>query len=474
MRRKPELASGLGHDSNQLVSRRRMLRSAACGFGALALAGLTSTNGQAGMLHFPAQAKRVIFLFMHGGVSQMDSFDRKPVLNEQHGNPLPFDLPGLIRPDRLGKVFGVKWNWKQYGECGQWVSELFPHTAEVVDKLCFIKSLHTEGEAHGQAVLRLHTGEAAFDRPSMGAWVSYGLGNENADLPAFVALDSPSMHGGVRLYGSSFLPARHQAMQIQLAKSPARLPQIANLHSDLLSDVRQQQQVQTITALSRLHAESAGHDPQLEGVIESYEMAYRMQSIAPQILDIEQETLETKQLYGVDQEPTNAFARQCLLARRMAEAGVRFIQVSTDYHWDHHGNIERDLPISAAQTDKPAAALIKDLERRGLLDSTLVVWAGEFGRTPVAQIDRGAPGRDHNPHGYTVWLAGGGVKSGYAHGATDDFGYLAVEKKVHMHDLHATILRLLGIDHERLTYPYAGRDFRLTDVYGRVIKDILA
>ncbi|XZE51604.1 DUF1501 domain-containing protein [Planctomycetaceae bacterium SH139] len=456
------------------ISRRNALRSAACGFGGLALAGMSSRSALAGQAHFPASAERVIFLFMHGGVSQMDSFDRKPVLNEQHGKPLPFDLPGLIRPDRLGKVFGVKWDWAQHGECGQWVSELFPNTAKVVDKLCFIKSLHTEGEAHGQAVLRLHTGEAAFERPSVGAWVSYGLGNANEDLPAFVALDSPTMHGGVRLYGSSFLPAKHQAMQIQLAKSPAKLAQIVNLNSDLLSNVRQKEQVDIIKALSRLHVEQAGHDPNLEGVIESYEMAYRMQAVAPDIFDIERETQETKDLYGVDQEPTNGFARQCLLARRLAEAGVRFIQVSTDYHWDHHGNIERDLPKSAAETDKPAAALIEDLDRRGLLDSTLVVWAGEFGRTPVAQIDRGAPGRDHNPHGYTIWMAGGGVKAGYAHGTTDDFGYLAVDGKVHMHDLHATILRLLGIDHERLTYRYAGRDFRLTDVYGRVVSDILA
>jgi len=451
-----------------------MLKSAACGFGSLALAGLGATSGQASMSHFAPKAKRVIFLFMHGGVSQMDSFDRKPLLNQQHGNPLPFDLPGLIRPDRLGKVFGVKWNWKQHGECGQWVSELFPHTAKVVDKLCFIKSLHTEGEAHGQAVLRLHTGEAAFVRPSVGSWVSYGLGNENDSLPSFVALDYPTMHGGVRLFGNSFLPAKHQAMQIKLAKTPNHVPQIQNLNSDLLSASRQREQVDAINALSRQHAIEAGGSPQIEGVIESYELAFRMQGIAPELLDLDQETAETKALYGVDQEPTDGFARQCLLARRMAEAGVRFIQVSTDYHWDHHGNIEQDMPKSAAQTDQPAAALIADLDRRGLLDDTLVVWAGEFGRTPVAQIDRGNPGRDHNPHGYTIWMAGGGVKPGYSYGETDEFGYLAVENKVHMHDLHATILHLLGLDHKRLTYRYAGRDFRLTDVYGRVVSDIIA
>ena len=245
-------------------------------------------------------------------------------------------------------------------------------------------------------------------------------------------------------------------------------------HQSNAANGRAHREVFPVLAGDLGRAQRAGHDPQIEGVIESFEMAYRMQAIAPDVFDLERETRETKELYGVDQEPTDGFARQCLLARRMAEAGVRFVQVSTGYHWDHHGNIERDLPDSAAQTDKPAAALIEDLDRRGLLDDTLVVWAGEFGRTPVAQIDRGAPGRDHNPHGYTIWMAGGGVKPGYAHGATDDFGYLAIEDKVHMHDLHATILHLLGLDHERLTYRYAGRDFRLTDVYGRVVEEVIA
>jgi hypothetical protein len=454
-------------------SRRATLKSAACGFGSLALAGLAQRQVGASA-HFAPRAKRVIFLFMHGGVSQMDSFDYKPMLNAQHGNALPFALPGLIRPDRLGKVMGVPWKWARHGDCGQWVSELFPHTSQIVDKLCFIKSLHTEGEAHGQAVLRLHTGEAAFVRPSIGSWISYGLATENDDLPAYIALDYPTMHGGVRLYGSSFLPARHQAMQIRLSTTPTRQPQIQNLKSDWLSTRRQREQVDAIMALSRAQLESAGDDPQLQGVIESYELAFRMQAIAPEVLDLAAETPETQAMYGVGSEPTDAFARQCLLARRLSEAGVRFIQVATGYHWDHHGNIEKGMPQSAAQTDQPVAALIQDLDRRGLLDETLVVWAGEFGRTPVAQVDRGAPGRDHNPHGYTVWLAGGGVKPGYSHGATDDFGYLAVEDKVHMHDLHATILHLLGLDHERLTYRFGGRDFRLTDVYGRVVNDIVA
>ncbi len=455
-------------------SRRAALASAACGFGSLALSGISTASTTESPTHFAPRAKRVIFLFMHGGVSQMDSFDYKPTLNRRHGEPLPFDLPGLIRPDRLGKMFGCPWQWKQHGACGQWVSELFPQTAKIVDKLCFIKSLHTEGEAHGQAVLRLHTGEAAFARPSMGAWVSYGLGSENQDLPSFVALDYPTMHGGVRLYGSSFLPARHQAMQVKLATVPSREPEIQHLRGSELSDKRQREQVSVISELSRAHLAGVGDDRQLEGVIQSYELAFRMQSIAPEVLNLAAESQATLDMYGVGKKPTDGFARQCLMARRLCEAGVRFIQVATGYHWDHHGNIQEKLPESAGETDQPVAALIQDLDQRGLLEDTLVIWAGEFGRTPVAQIDRGPPGRDHNPHGYTIWLAGGGAKAGFSYGATDEFGYLAVENKVHMHDLHATILHLLGLDHRRLTYRYGGRDFRLTDVYGHVVDDIIA
>lgn len=460
------------HDHQR--NRRSLLKSAACGFGYLALGGLSSLEAAAKTTHFYPRAKRVIFLFMHGGVSQMDSFDPKPALQKYHGQPLPFALPGLIRPDRLGKVFAPKWKWAKHGECGQPVSELFPHMARHVDDMAIIKSVHTEGEAHGQAVLRLHTGEANFVRPSLGSWISYGLGSQNENLPAFLSIDYPTMHGGVRLYGNSFLPARHQGTEIQLAKRPDRIPTIRHLESNRLTQARQREQVDAIQALSQAHLDDVGHDPNLEGVIQSYELAYRMQSIAPELLDLNRETRETQELYGIGEEPTDTYGRQCLLARRMSEAGVRFIQVATRYHWDHHGNIEKDLPQSAAKTDKPIAGLLTDLKRRGLLEDTLVVWSGEFGRTPVAQIDRGAPGRDHNPHGFTVWMAGGGVKCGFQFGATDDFGYLAVQNKVHMHDLHATILHLLGLDHERLTYRYAGRDFRLTDVYGRVVKDILA
>lgn len=461
--------------SRTCCSRRAALQSTACGFGSLALTSLLSSQGLAGVTpSADARAKRVIFLFMHGGVSQMDSFDYKPLLNERQGEALPFDLPGLIRPDRLGKILGNKWKWQQHGECGQWASELFPHTAKIVDKLCFIKSLHTEGEAHGQAVLRLHTGQANFVRPSVGSWISYGLGSENENLPAFVAIDYPSEHGGVRLFGSSFLPAQHQAMQVQFSEGASSKPVIQNLESHLLTKPRQREQVDLITSLSRVHNDTVGTDPALEGVIQSYELAFRMQSIAPEVLNIDNESEATRKLYGIDQQPTDKFARQCLVARRLAEAGVRYIQVATDYHWDHHGNIAEEMPKSAAMTDQPVAALINDLDQRGLLDDTLVVVAGEFGRTPVAQIDRGAPGRDHNPHGYTIWMAGGGVKPGYAHGETDEFGYLAVSGKVHMHDLHATILHLLGINHEQLTYRYAGRDFRLTDVYGNIVHDILA
>jgi len=458
---------------SQLCSRRTALQSAACGFGYLALSGLTSALAQAAT-HFPPRAKRAIFLFMHGGVSQMDLLDYKPVLNQQHGQPLPFDLPGLIRPDRLGKVFAPKWKWAQHGECGQWVSELFPHLARQVDRLCVIKSLHTEGEAHGQAVLNLHTGTAALVRPSIGSWISYGLGTENENLPSFVSIDYPAMHGGVRLYGNEFLPAHHQATSVKLADTPQKQPQIRFLQDGRLSDRRQREQLDAIQALNREHLRQTGDDARLEGVIKSYELAFRMQHVAPEVLDLSRETAGTLAAYGIGQEPTDAFGRQCLLARRLSEAGVRFIQVASGYHWDHHGNIERDLPLSAAKTDQPIAALLNDLAQRGLLDDTLVICAGEFGRTPVAQIDRGNPGRDHNPHGYTAWLVGGGAKPGFSYGETDDFGYLAVKDKVHMHDLHATILHLLGMDHERLTYRYAGRDFRLTDVYGRVVKEVLA
>lgn len=469
------------HQFTPHLTRRDMLRRSACGFGSLALAGLAQRVASAAsnpysipMTHLAPKAKRCIFLFMHGGVSQMDSFDPKPRLNTDHGKPLPFDLPGLIRPDRLGKVFGSKWEFRRYGECGQPVSELFPHTAKQVDRMCFIKSLHTDGEAHGQAVLRLHTGEANFVRPSIGSWISYGLQSENESMPAFVSIDYPAMHGGVRLYGNAFLPAKHQGTQIRLRTSSEKLPQVRHLDGDLLSTERQREQVDVIQALNRTHLERAGSDPNLEGVISSYELAYRMQRVAPDIMGIESEPQYLKDLYGVDDKWCDGYARQCLLARRMAEAGVRFIQVSTDYHWDHHGNIDHDLPESAAKTDRPVAALLADLDQRGLLEDTLVVWAGEFGRTPVAQIDRGNPGRDHNPHGYTIWMAGGGVKPGFSLGETDEFGYLAVENKVHMHDIHATILHLMGMDHERLTYRYAGRDFRLTDVYGHVVKEVLA
>lgn len=456
------------------MNRRHWLKSAACGFGYLAASGLVTQATAAQGVHFTPRAKRVIFLFMHGGVSQMDSFDPKPRLKTDEGKPLPFNLPGLIRPDRLGKVFPSRWKFAQHGESGQWVSELFPHTARQIDKLCLIKSLHTEGEAHGQAVLRLHTGEANFVRPSIGSWIHYGLGTENENLPGFVCLDYPTMHGGVRLYGNSFLPAAYQGTDVRLATTPEKTARLRYLENDALSQARQREQVDVIEMLGREHQSQVGPDAQLEGVLQSYELAYRMQRVAPEVLDLSRESDATRKLYGVDQEPTDGFARQCLLARRLAEAGVRFIQVSSGYHWDHHGNIDRDLPKSCMQTDQPVAALLADLESRGLLEDTLVVWAGEFGRTPVAQIDRGDPGRDHNPHGYTVWLAGGGVRGGMSHGETDEFGYLAVRDKVHMHDLHATILHLLGIDHTQLTYRYAGRDFRLTDVYGRVVKNILA
>jgi hypothetical protein len=464
-------------------SRRHFLRSAACGFGALALAGLhAQATGQvpANPLaprapHFPARARRVIFLFMHGGPSQVDTFDYKPRLQRESSQPLPIDLPRLVMAHRLGRLYGSPWAFRQHGQSGQWFSELFPHLARHADRMCFVKSLHTEGQAHGQAVLRLHTGQANFIRPAMGAWVVYGLGTENQNLPGFVCIDYPNLHGGVQNYSNVFLPAAYQGTNLRVADAPQRRAVFAHLDS-ACTPQQQREHLDLIQALNHSHLERAEADAALEGVIQSYELAFRMQTAAPSVLDLARETPATLRLYGIGEEPTDAFGRQCLLARRFAEAGVRFIQVSSGYHWDHHGRIRTGMPQSAARVDKPAAGLLSDLAARGLLEDTLVLYSGEFGRTPVAQIDGGLDnaGRDHNPEGFTAWLAGAGVRPGHSHGATDEFGYFAAEDKVHMHDLHATVLHLLGLDHERLTFRYAGRDFRLTDVYGNVVREVLA
>lgn len=455
------------------LSRRHLLQTSACGFGYLAFAGMQAAAEQAArhpgaaFAHHAPRAKRVIFLFMHGGPSQVDLFDYKPKLQADDGKDLPFKAaPNISAKSRLLKS---PWKFAQHGQCGQWVSELLPNVAKHVDDLCIVRSMHSRGQSHGQAVCMLHTGTDNFVRPSVGAWVSYGLGTENANLPAFVSISPPGGHGGPRNYGSAFLPASHQATTIGRSGKLGD-GRIANLNGSGATN-EQQRQLELLQSMNREHLAKARQDAQIEGAIESFELAFRMQQTAPAVMDISQESAATQKLYGIGQKATDNFGKQCLLARRMSEAGVRYIQVSTGNVWDQHGDLKNGHERNCKAVDQPISALLTDLKTRGLLDDTLVVWGGEFGRTPIAQ---GSNGRDHNPQGFCMWLAGGGVKPGIAYGNTDDYGYYAVENRVHMHDLHATLLHLLGINHERLTYRHAGRDFRLTDVYGEVVHDIIA
>ncbi|MCC6294651.1 MAG: DUF1501 domain-containing protein [Bryobacterales bacterium] len=463
---------------NQTLSRRELLRVSSAGFGTLALAGLLGSEraqAAAGPLdvkapHFPARAKRVIFLFMHGGPSQVDTFDYKPLLKRDHGKPLPFARPKVVSSETFN-LLQSPWEFKQYGQSGAWVSDLFPSLAAKVDDICFIKSMHGSNSRHGGALLELHTGSDTFIRPSMGSWITYGLGSENSSMPGFVTICPTQSHGGANNFGSAFLPAPYAGTAIGsvgIAARDARIPFITNTETPRRI---QRVEIDYTQELNRKQLEATGPDHALEGRIESFELAFRMQAEAPDLQDISGESEATKKMYGLDNPITEDFGRQCLMARRFSEKGVRFVQVSHTYKWDQHTNLKRDHQQNAAEVDKPMAALLTDLKARGLLEDTLVLWAGEFGRTPTAQA---SDGRDHNPEAFTVWLAGGGVKPGYSHGSTDDYGYYSVDKKVHFHDLHATILHLLGLDHLRLTYRYAGRDFRLTDVHGNVVKEILA
>ena len=426
--------------------------------------------------HLPAKAKRVIFLFMQGGPSQVDTFDPKPDLQKRSGEKVQ------LFNARYGKVqtvplYGSPWEFQNYGECGQPVSQLFPHMAKHVDDMCFLHGMHTEGVAHGPATLFLHTGATNLIRPSMGSWITYGLGTENNSMPGFVTINAPSTKGGPRNFGNAFLPADFQGTPIGRVGLPATKATIEHLSNSRLTSAQQRRQFDLMRDLSRAQIDRRGPvaDEKLEAVIRSGELAFRMQTEAPDRLDIEGESKATKAMYGIGEEPTDDFGRQCLMARKMAEAGVRYIQVSYSDHnatpkWDQHSKLMKHEE-HAANTDKPVAGLLADLKARGLLEDTLVWWGGEFGRTPFSQNN---DGRDHNPRGFTVWLAGGGVKAGYRHGATDEIGNEAIDGKVHMHDLHATVLHLLGLDHERLTYRYAGRDFRLTDVAGRVVDEVIA
>ncbi|MFQ5731291.1 MAG: DUF1501 domain-containing protein [Planctomycetaceae bacterium] len=466
-----------------IVSRRAALKSVASGFGSLAFASLAQEASARAAdrkdplapksAHIPARAKRVIFLCMNGGPSHVDLFDYKPVLQKRSGRPMSGKYGA--------KLMGSPFQFAQRGESGQWISELFPQLAKQADELCIINSMHTDLPNHSQAVTQMHTGNFQFIRPSMGAWTLYGLGTENTRLPGFLTLNPPSDNGGARNYGSAFLPAVYQGTKIgtnQIPRFYAKLlgvdsdpgPPLRNITNSRLSRERQRRQLDLIRDLNAHKLKRDRVHPEIEGAIESFELAFRMQDEIPDLLDLRSESKTMLQSYGVGPGlPTDRFGRQCLLARRLAEAGVRFIEIASPVGWDHHFRLKQELAESCLATDRPVAALLADLKRRGLLDDTLVIWGGEFGRTPYAQS---GTGRDHNNKGYTMWMAGGGVKGGLRYGATDDFGYKAVKDPVHVHDWHATMLHLLGIDHKRLTFDYAGRDFRLTDVYGNVVSGL--
>jgi hypothetical protein len=454
--------------NGQVITRRQMLQTTSCGFGMLALAGLCqeavgqSTNPLAPRKpHFAATAKRVIFLHMRGGPAQQDTFDYKPKLNAMDNKP------GRARNRKL---LGSIYQFAPRGNSGLMISDICPHVARHADKLCILKGMQTDVPNHPEAMVQLHTGSPVFVRPSMGAWILYGLGTENQNLPGFITLSPPVINGGQLNYGSAFLPAVYQGTPIGDVKTPVARAKVGNLDNSYLSPQAQRDQLDLIQALNQdlLHQEK--ENTQLEGVIESYELAFRMQNSLPALMDLSRETKKTHELYGIGTPITDDFGRQCLLARRFAEAGVRCIELCHEF-WDHHNGLRKGLQAKCGATDLPIAGLLTDLKQRGLLEDTLVLWGGEFGRTPDS---RGRDGRDHNAKGYTMWLAGGGVKGGFAYGQTDELGYDAVADRVHLHDLHATLLHLLGLDHTRLTYRYAGRDFRLTDVHGRVVKEILA
>jgi hypothetical protein len=449
----------------QPISRRQALKSAGAGFGYLALAGLLGQNAPKAVAaekpgplapkkpHFPAKAKRIIFLFMQGAISQMDTWEYKPRLQKDDGKVGPGG----------GTLTASKFKFKQYGETGTWVSELCPHTARHVDKFCFLRGLSTDTPAHPQAVIQLHTGTAlaALTRPSLGSWLLYGLGTENQDLPGYITINPPPNFGGAVNFGSAFLPAHFQGTRIN---DQGYLP---NLRPQAARDL-QRKQLDLVQSMNRDLAATPGAPEQLDGVIESYELAFKMQGKVPELLDISREPRSVLDAYGVKDGPAGSFARQCLMARRLSEAGVRFVEVCHP-GWDQHNNLHQGLIRNCAATDQPTAALLADLEARGLLEDTLVLFGSEFGRLPTAQ---GPDGRDHNITGYPMWLAGAGVKPGFCYGATDEYGQFAVDGKMHTTDLHATLLALMGLDHEKLTYRYAGRDFRLTDVAGNVVREI--
>jgi hypothetical protein len=485
------------------LNRRELLSTAGCGFGALAMQALTADGGgQAAASEdvktsvgiagqqkidetlgekppmYPARAKRVIFIFMQGGPSHVDTFDWKPELLKSDGKSIDFTGVrfGDFGQQTKQTLMRPLWRFSRHGECGRTVSELFPHIARHVDDLCFLNGMHTDGVAHGPATLFLHTGATNLIRPSLGSWLMYGLGTENQNLPGFVLLQPSDEKGGPRNYSNAFLPTVCQGTPIGRSWKPIDQMTIDHIRNTQLPPGVSAERFALTQRLSELQLDRrTDHDSRLDAVIRSYELAWKMQAKAPELLDLSGETQATQEMYGIGEKATDEFGRQCLLGRRLSEAGVRFVQInyadeSPNPRWDQHSNMPKHEEHAKA-TDKPVAALLADLKQRGLLEDTLVWWGGEFGRTPFSQSN---DGRDHNPRGFTVFLAGGGVKPGFSWGATDEIGHLAVEGKVHMHDLHATLLHLMGIDHERLTFRHAGRDFRPTDIYGRIVQDIIA
>ncbi|MFO0947663.1 MAG: DUF1501 domain-containing protein [Planctomycetota bacterium] len=473
------------------VHRRQFLFTSACGFGSLAFAGMNGiARGNAPSPApgvnplaekaplIPPRAKRIIFLFMAGGPSHVDSFDYKPALEKYHGQKFAFrDARKLAKTGMSGQetVMKSQWRFRQYGETGRWISDLFPEVGRHADDLCFLHGLHTNGVAHGPSTLFLHTGATNLIRPSVGAWVTYGLGTENENLPGFVTICPAAANGGPRNYSNAFLPTHYQGTALGRAGQPAKEATVNFITNDRLSVAEQRHQLSLLEGLNREQLNPRADKDELGAVISSQELAWRMQMHAPSLLDMSGESKATQALYGIGAKETDNFGRQCLLARRLAEAGVRYIQVNysdngSNPAWDQHSKMHLHAQHAKA-TDLPIAGLIADMKARGLLEDTLIWWGGEFGRNPFSQ---GSDGRDHNPKGFTHFLVGAGVKQGFAYGSTDEFGHEATENKMHMHDLHATLLHLLGLDHERLTYRHAGREFRLTDVAGRVVHDFLA
>ncbi len=466
------------------MHRRRFLECAGCGFGAVAFQAMladlasASTSPLAGRpAHFAPRARRVVFLFMAGGPSQHDLFVPKPRLARDHGHRV--GASGLPQGIQVGTerflTLGPAAAFQPRGQSGATISDLLPHIAGVADELCFLHAMQVDNPAHDLATLQFNTGAITELRPSMGAWVGYGLGTENANLPSFISIHPDS---DVRPRGAAFLPAAHQGTAIAAVPRDSKESAIRHLQDPRVPRDEQRRQVDLVQTMNRRLLGRVGDDRTMEGMIESFELAFRMQAETPRLVDLSDESPETLKLYGVGAAPTDKNARACLLARRLCEAGVRFVQVTIG-GWDHHGDIRGALPKTCSEADQPIAALIVDLKRRGLLDDTLVLWSGEFGRTPWSQDLSGtAPiekhGREHQPESFTAFLAGGGVRRGFSYGETDEFGYRAVAGRVHIHDLHATMLHLLGLDHTRLTYRVAGRDYRLTDVHGEIVHSILS